>query len=386
MLRRKVRSVVFSLLNRTTTPRSIKVKLAAVLLVVFVVVVLAVAARRGNSLINMFSSSSSSAAAAAAAAASATALRAVLADSIHRDLSTVQRIIVIPGGGSGGDKHWPMPAHTQQRVDHAAAIYRDDGYCTAGGGVPTAIAAASEATGASSEEEASASAAAAAPPPLVSNGKCLFLVLGAGTMNARPSLHKESEYIVFESTAMLTRLTEKHGIPLSDIIAENQSWDSILNVWMVRNIVDALIAVHPRPRSLTVTVVISDFHADRFRAAMDWVFALSPPMLGLPSSDSDTDSTAAAAAAATSATRTAVPVSIVSVPTPLGVVFKDAAAREARMQHEQRGVAQIRANAKVVTTMAQLQAYLFLGGHVGMRRFTTKTPVPDQQEQQRAGW
>ena len=109
-----------------------------------------------------------------------------------------------------------------------------------------------------------------------------------------------------------------------------------------------------------MSIFISDFHAARFHAAMDWAFGLAP----------STDYSGPDAVVSHHVT------SVSSV----GVDWGSQDEYKARLAHEEKGAGMLRHNAEtgVATTVTEMAAYLLLGGHMGYHKFTHDTYVPTE--------
>jgi len=240
------------------------------------------------------------------------ALKSHLHEAGHR-WQNVTRLIVIPGGGPGDREHDKgFPKWTKQRTDAALTDWLQ--HCTV-------------------------------------NGQCAILALSAGSMNA-PSAEQPDGSIIFESARIMQYLVEA-GIPPESIICDFASWDTVGNAWFTRMVVESLLqlittnsesqTLNQDSALLQVLVYISDFHADRMRAAMEWLFGLQPQV------------------------GEAVQFEVVDVPSgEQGVGFAH------RLKHEAQGAQMLR-NFKhkgLLHSMAEMQTYLLLGGHGGYYKFT----------------
>ena len=95
---------------------------------------------------------------------------------------------------------------------------------------------------------------------------------------------------------------------------------------------------------LLVEVFISDFHAARVKLAFEWVLGLTPSLLDQ------------------------VDLRVFSVDS-VGIKWNSQAEFSDRLRHEEEGLSQFRENQKSVTTIQQLQAFLLLGGHIGLHNY-----------------
>mmetsp|Transcript_11088 Transcript_11088/g.26308 ORF Transcript_11088/g.26308 Transcript_11088/m.26308 type:complete len:203 (+) Transcript_11088:807-1415(+) len=186
-------------------------------------------------------------------------------------------------------------------------------------------------------------------------------------MNA-PQPKGEDSHILFESSLIASLLHSK-GVPEEDLLCDFAPWDTVGNAWSVRMVVQGLLALRRErrrwwqpwvQRRVDVHVLISDFHHRRMEAAMRWVLDLRPrPLLRSG----------------------AVALTVESVPSGDGLArglrgvgpAEARAAIEERREHEERGSEQLRRNAALVRTEAELSAFLLLGGHKGYREYTTRT-------------
>uniref|UniRef100_A0A7S0Q6T5 DUF218 domain-containing protein n=1 Tax=Coccolithus braarudii TaxID=221442 RepID=A0A7S0Q6T5_9EUKA len=165
---------------------------------------------------------------------------------------------------------------------------------------------------------------------------CAFLALSCGSLNA-PSARLPDGRVLFEAMATAQYLTEEGGVPTGIVITESFSWDTVTNALALRFAVEAFSALRAAP--LDLRVFISHFHAERFEANARWALGVSPSLDGRAS--------------------------LAMHPVP-SEAFGDPSALATRMEHEQRGAAVARENAKVVRTLAELHAFVLLGGHGGL--------------------
>jgi hypothetical protein len=210
----------------------------------------------------------------------------------------------------------------------------------------------------------------------------LFLALSAGSLNSANSLASDNR-IVFESQHTLRHLVQL-GVPKEMTYGDSFSWDTVTNAMVLRmfvegvqefrrsnedNFITASAPVPPDKTSdgtaaprmtklkpLILEVFISDFHADRVRAAFDWVLNLAPKVQ-------------------------ATELRINSVGS-IGIDFGSQLDYAHRIAHEAEGVKKIAENAKTIRTMAQFNAFLMLGGHQGLYKYLHY----DYQRSQGAGW
>ena len=244
----------------------------------------------------------------------ATALAALLSSSGAADFSLVNVLYVVPGGGPGnaGDA---FPMWTRERTQAAVSHWRTELRCK---------------------------------PRRASAPSCAFLALSCGSLNA-PSARMDDGRALFESMATV-RFLEESGVPSRQIIADSFSWDTVTNALALRWVVEALSGLHAarfgrhEKERIELRVFISDFHAARFAANAQWALGVAPSVL---------DNSM---------------LSVHSVPS--SAFSTDAAARAARMAHEERGAAVARANARIVRTINELQAFVLLGGHGGLWSYT----------------
>ena len=113
-------------------------------------------------------------------------------------------------------------------------------------------------------------------------------------------------------------------------------------------------------RQLAVTVFVSDFHAARTKACLEWALALGPPAPPAP--------------------RVALAVRSVPSDGEDWGASRDAFAR--RLEHERAATAAARENARLVRSGRDMLAYLLLGGHRGYWDYTHGRYTPSEG----AGW
>ena len=217
------------------------------------------------------------------------------------DWASVDRVFVLPGGGPGEDG---LPRWTVERCDSALRAFE-------------ALTAAER-------------------------GRAAFLSLSAGSMNA-PSARGRGGAVVFESSAIAGYLSSR-GVPRASILCDLFSWDTVGNALHTRRVLISLLQLRPGRRRLHVEVHISDFHADRVRAALEWALGAAPSVLP-------------------SCRLTVVPVpSAASEAWPLEQL-------RARREHELKASAQVRQNARSMPSAAALAAYVDLQAHEGYFAF-----------------
>jgi hypothetical protein len=241
---------------------------------------------------------------------------------------------------------------------------------------------------------------------------------------------------------MLQRLIRTHNISVDDVVAETQSFDTVMNAFMVRTMLTPLLNArraitnaHTRARTrgavangsgsgtngiasggggsgsgggttasgsdgdgggtgvrggsgvvgdVELRVVNSDFHIGRSTAALKWVLSLTPSLLATTTT---TSSSSSSSSSLPMVRLTAAPVSSAHDFTAAerdgggdssggggggGGGGGNGGGMAARLQHEMRGVRQINDNAKRITTLDAFVAWLFLGGHKGVRAFTQR--------------
>lgn len=195
----------------------------------------------------------------------------------------------------------------------------------------------------------------------------IFFALSAGSLNA-PNLLQEDGRTVFECQHMINHLISL-GVPSEKIFGDTMSWDTVGNGLTLRLLLEGLLiftedtsstnnldqerreeatALLHRSRkrfgTINVEVFISDFHANRVKEVFSWVLALEPSL-----SDQ-------------------INFHINSVDS-VGIEWPTAESFNGRVAHEERGVEMVRALAKSIRTAHQLQAYMLLGGHKGLRDY-----------------
>lgn len=283
-------------------------------------------------------------------------------------IQNVQTVYVIPGGGNSGGAY---PEWTKRRVEAAFQHYTQ--------------------------------------LPQNEKNAALFLALSAGSLNSANALATDRR-IVFESQHTLRHLVQL-GVPKSIIFGDTFSWDTVTNGMTLRTFVEGvqeyrrvneknfvpakqledpvvmkseqqekrnsndnnsnnkqkkqLLRGNNRPaksppvlRPLVLEVFISDFHADRVRAAFDWVLRLAPALS---------------------------PASVelrINAVSSMGIDFGSQLDYAHRVAHEAEGVKRIAENAKSIRTMAQFHAFLMLGGHQGLHKYLHY----DYEKSQGAAW
>ena len=230
-------------------------------------------------------------------------LRALLPSN----LSTVDTVYIIPGGGS---KDGEYPEWTKQRT---LAAYNHS----------------------------------------LQHPNSVFIALSAGSFNA-PNQKMEDGRIIFECQYTMNQLLEL-GISKDRIYGDWQSWDTVFNAFVARMFVEGILAMTASPvKSLNtksipplgVEVFISDFHAARMKAACEWTFALAPNLLD----------------------NTDVLLNIHSVNSS-GIAWGSVDEYDLRVQHEAKGTEMIQKNAAMVKTIPEFYSFMFLGGHGGYRNY-----------------
>ena len=204
----------------------------------------------------------------------------------------------------------------------------------------------------------------------VGNKKSIFLALSAGSLNAPNTLQSDSK-IIFESQFMIAHLAEL-GVASDRTFGDSMSWDTVTNALVARQFLEGILSLKakrsmnkkvendysPSPQ-LNVEVFISDFHAERVKAAFDWIFNLEPSLIKSGG----------------------ITFSVHSVSSE-NVVWNDKEEFEERVRHEGAGVAQIQQNAKIVTSISDLYAFLLLGPHKGLNNYLHNSYEPSSG----AGW
>lgn len=210
------------------------------------------------------------------------------------------------------------------------------------------------------------------------NKNSVFLALSAGSLNAPNTLQSDSK-IIFESQFMLAHLAEL-GVSGDRTFGDTMSWDTVTNALVARQFIEGILSLrkmksrlrddaksnfrepvndHIPSFPLNVEVFISDFHAERVKAAFYWIFDLEPSLFksgGITFSVHSVNSES--------------------------VVWNDKEEFEERVRHESAGVIQIQKNAKIVLTVSDLYAFLLLGPHEGLNTYLHNLYVPSSG----AGW
>ena len=253
--------------------------------------------------------------------------------STQLDLSKVSTLYVIPGGGTGATD---TPAASRKSGDNAGypewtrrrAVAAHDAWKKAGG----------------------AREAGTAP-------QSLFLALSAGSLNSA-NLQMADKRVIFESQHTVQHL-QRLGVSDDVVFGDFFSWDTVTNALFVRLFVEGVLSLKGLAadaaaassdskgggkKVLTVKVFISDFHADRMKAAMNWVLGVRPSLL------LQVDL-------------------LVTVVSSEGIDWGGERAFGERLRHEQEGLALLQANARAVTTREELYAFVLLGGHKGLRKY-----------------
>lgn len=263
----------------------------------------------------------------------------------------IERLLVVPGGGPGNPgTDGGFPLWTRQRTDAALEEWRES--CEPFG-----------------------------------SARCAILALSAGSMNA-PSPRNFKGHVVFESSLIAEHLV-RNGVPPEAIICDWATWDTVGNAWFTRLVAEALIhladpdrlkkiqgistrdgtkvargSTLPETASLfnghgvvlRLTVFISDFHAARMHAALDWVFGLDPR----PGDQYGVRTT----------------VDVVSVISK-GTEWEERESFKDRMKHESQWETRLRgwASQGLLQSATEMQAYLLLGAHSGYFQFTHGTYI-----------
>jgi hypothetical protein len=170
----------------------------------------------------------------------------------------------------------------------------------------------------------------------------LFVALSAGSLNTPNTAHEDGR-IKFECQHMIEHLADL-GVPLSSVIGDFMSWDTVTNALFLRMVINGVRVAQKknlRSKKLPIEVFISDFHAERVQAAFEWVLGLRPSLL--PD----------------------VVLTINKVSSE-GIEWPDAEAFSSRVEHEKKGVQQIKDNAKIIQTATELDAFVTLGPHKGI--------------------
>ena len=174
----------------------------------------------------------------------------------------------------------------------------------------------------------------------------IFLTLSAGSLNS-PNMRYADGRIMFECQHMIQHLKDL-GVPKEAIFGDYMSWDTVSNALVVRMLIDGILAlkkekgidIDSKPPPLTISVYISDFHAERVKAAFSWVLGVAPSRLPYINF-------------------------IVNSVNSEGIEWGSKNLFEKRRQHELNGVEVIARNSNTVKTIEQLYAFLLLGAHKG---------------------
>jgi hypothetical protein len=197
------------------------------------------------------------------------------------------------------------------------------------------------------------------------NKQPIFLALSAGSLNSPNSLQTDSR-IVFECQFMIAHLLEL-GASKDSVFGDFMSWDTVSNGLVARQFLEGLLAVrsHKENRKnlrssnyLQVNVFISDFHAERVKAAFNWILGLEPSLFN-----------------------GGITLVIHSVSTE-DIVWSNKEEFEERVKHEENGVLMMQQNCLAVTTIAELYAFLLLGPHKGFHNYLHDS----YSRSQGAGW
>ena len=174
----------------------------------------------------------------------------------------------------------------------------------------------------------------------------IFLTLSAGSLNS-PNMRYADGRIIFECQHMIQHLKDL-GVPKEAIFGDYISWDTVSNALVVRMLIDGILAlkkengieIDSKTPPLTVSVYISDFHAERVKAAFSWVLDVAPSRLPFINF-------------------------IVNSVNSEGIEWGSKELFEKRRQHELNGVEVITRNSNTIKTIEQLYAFLLLGAHKG---------------------
>lgn len=198
-------------------------------------------------------------------------------------------------------------------------------------------------------------------------GRSIFLALSAGSLNA-PNVLLDDRRVMFECQHTLQHLAAL-GVESRHLFGDWYSWDTVTNAVALRNFLDGLLLFRgPKRPRMQVHVFISDFHHLRMRQALSWVLSLHPQPL-ISSTQSSLKGKYVEV--------------VMHVVDSLGLpLAADPVAWKARMQHEEAGVRQLQRHQLQITHMRQLQAFLFLGGHGGLRKYLLQQYRPSTG----AGW
>ena len=242
---------------------------------------------------------------------------------LSANLSTIDTVYVIPGGGS---KDGEYPEWTKQRT---LAAYNHS----------------------------------------LQHPNSVFIALSAGSFNA-PNQKMKDGRIIFECQFTMNQLLEL-GVSKDRVYGDWQSWDTVFNAFVARMFVEGILAMTATsttenstkntksiPR-LNVEVFISDFHTARVKAACEWTFGLTPNLL----ENAD------------------VLLNIHSVNSS-GIAWTSVEEYDLRVQHEAKGTEMIQKNAAMVKTIPEFYAFMLLGGHGGYRGYLSSNYTKSKG----AGW
>lgn len=241
---------------------------------------------------------------------------------VSKNVMLADVVYIIPGGGSSNGVEYPE--WTRQRV---AAAYKH-----------------------SIEQE---------------NKQPIFLALSAGSLNSPNSLQPDSR-IVFESQFIIAHLLEL-GASKDIVFGDFMSWDTVSNGLVARQFLEGLLAVKSHKGSkknlrsnvhLQVNIFISDFHAERVKAAFNWILALEPSLFN-----------------------GGISMVVHSVSTE-DIVWPNKEEFDERIKHEENGVLLMQQNSVAVTSIAELYAFLMLGPHKGFHNYLHNS----YSRSQGAGW
>lgn len=207
--------------------------------------------------------------------------------------------------------------------------------------------------------------------------RSIFLALSAGSLNA-PNVLLDDRRVMFECQHTLQHLAAL-GVDPKRLFGDWFSWDTVTNAVALRQFLDGLLLFRgPKRPPIQVRVYISDFHHLRMRQALIWVLSLRPqPLidgaLNLPvSSRNSVDTASMNGRNPLRGKHVDVTIHVVDS---LGLAV-DPGVWKARLQHEEAGVAQLQRHQMRITHMRQLQAFLFLGGHGGLRKYLLQKYQP----------
>lgn len=271
--------------------------------------------------------------------------------------SEIDTVYVIPGGGSG------IPLHRS-----GASLNRSKLSAFEVAGYPEWT-----------RRRTSEAFAAFSSSPPEQQQRAIFLALSTGSLNA-PNVLLDDRRVMFECQHTLQHLGAL-GVEPKRLFGDWFSWDTVTNAVALRQFLDGLLLFRgPTRPPIQVRVFISDFHHLRMRQALSWVLSLRPqPLvdgnLNAPlSSRNPGDASSKNGRNPLRGKHVEVTIHVVDS---LGLsVAADPAAWKARMLHEEAGVAQIQRHQMRITHLRQLQAFLFLGGHGGLRKYLLQKYTP----------